>query len=114
MARLTAKDGVVEIVPSDSGIKVLKEKDGVKTIEVDTPFKKKQKAISVDEFKAKKPKPKQEPQYPRNRKQREGGLDPSDITENLQQGKPEPIRPPQAKGIRKALRGGGRAYGQNS
>jgi len=78
MARLTAKDGVVEIVPSDSGIKVLKEKDGVKTIEVDTPF------------------------------------NPSDITENLQQGKPEPIRPPQAKGIRKALRGGGRAYGQNS
>ena len=102
MARLTAKDGVVEIVPSDSGIKVLKETDGVKTIEVDTPFK------------AKKPKPKQVPQYPRNGKQREGGLDPSDITENLQQGKPEPIRPPQAKGIRKALRGGGRAYGQNS
>ena len=70
MARLTAKDGVVEIVPSDSGIKVLKEKDGVKTIEVDTPFKKKQKAISVDEFKAKAPKPKQEPQYPRNKKKK--------------------------------------------
>ena len=43
MARLTAKDGVVEIVPSDSGIKVLKEKNGVKTIQVETPFKKKRK-----------------------------------------------------------------------
>ena len=65
-------------------------------------------------FKKKQPPEEQQLQYPRNRKQREGGLDPSDITENLQQMKPEPIRPPQAKGIRKALRGGGRAYGQNS
>ena len=78
------------------------------------PFKKKQKAISVEEFKEKQPPEDQQLQSPRNRKQREGGLDPSDITENLQQMKPEPIRPPQAKGIRKALRGGGRAYGQNS
>ena len=46
MARLTAKDGVVEIVPSDSGIKVLKEKNGVKTIQVETHFKKKQKPSS--------------------------------------------------------------------
>ena len=82
------------------------------TIIITAPKKKKQKAISVDEFKPKKPK--QEPKYPRNRKQAEGGFDPSDITENLQQGKPDPILPPKAKGIRRALRGGGRAYGQNS
>jgi len=43
MAKLTAKDGVVEIVPSDSGIKVLEEKNGVKVIEVEVPFKKKKK-----------------------------------------------------------------------
>ena len=97
MAKLRAKDGVVEIVPSDSGIKVLEEKNGVKVIEIETPFKKKQ-----------------EPKYPRNRKQREGGLNPSGTPENIQQGKPDPIRPPQAKGIRRALRGGGRAYGKNS
>ena len=74
MARLTAKDGVVEIVPSDSEIKVLKEKDGrdtFKTIEVDTP-------------------------------------------RDLKQGKPEPAPQTTTKGIRKALRGGGRAFGQNS
>jgi len=43
MAKLRAKDGVVEIVPSDNQIKVLKETDGVKTIQVETPFKKKRK-----------------------------------------------------------------------
>ena len=43
MAKLKAKDGVVEIVPSDNQIKVLKETDGVKTIQVETPFKKKRK-----------------------------------------------------------------------
>jgi hypothetical protein len=43
MAKLTAKDGVVEIVPSDGGIKVLEEKNGVKVIEVEAPFKKKKK-----------------------------------------------------------------------
>ena len=43
------------------------------------PFKKKQKAISVEEFKEKQPPEEQQLQYPRNRKQREGGLDPSDI-----------------------------------
>ena len=72
------------------------------------PEKSKPKLIIKD------PKPKQEPKYPRNGKQREGGLDSSDITENLQQGKPDPILPPKEKGIRKALRGGGRAYGKNS
>ena len=43
MAKLRAKDGVVEIVPSDNQIKVLKETDGVKTIQVERPFKKKRK-----------------------------------------------------------------------
>jgi len=46
MAKLRAKDGVVEIVPSDNQIKVLKETDGVKTIQVETPFKKKRKPSS--------------------------------------------------------------------
>ena len=46
MAKLRAKDGVVEIVPSDNQIKVLKETDGEKTIKVETPFKKKQKPSS--------------------------------------------------------------------
>ena len=43
MAKLSAKDGVVEIVPSKNPIKILKEKNGIKTIEVETPFKKKGK-----------------------------------------------------------------------
>ena len=44
MAKLSVKDGVVEIVPSKNPIKVLKEKNGIKTIEIETPFKKKKKA----------------------------------------------------------------------
>jgi|LUMJ01.1.fsa_nt_gb hypothetical protein len=49
------------------------------------------------------------------KKQKEGDLDPSDMPENLQQEKPEPTpQKPTVKGIRKALRGGGRAYGKNS
>ena len=37
---------MVEIVPSKNPIKVLKEKNGIKTIEVETPFKKKGKPLS--------------------------------------------------------------------
>ena len=44
MAKLSVKDGMVEIVPSKNPIKVLKEKNGIKTIEIETPFKKKKKA----------------------------------------------------------------------
>ena len=44
MAKLSAKDGMVEIVPSKNQIKVLKEKNGIKTIEIEPPFKKKSKA----------------------------------------------------------------------
>ncbi len=37
-----------------------------------------------------------------------------DTPRDLKQGKPEPAPQTTTKGIRKALRGGGRAYGQNS
>ena len=46
MAKLSAKDGVVEIVPSKNPVKVLKEKNGIKIIEIETPFKKKGKPLS--------------------------------------------------------------------
>jgi len=96
------------------GKKMKQVKNDLEMEAIERSKREEQKAISVEEFKAKTPISEQEPQYPRNRKQKEGGPTPSNVTENLQQMKPEPIRPPQAKGIRKALRGGGKAYGQNS
>jgi len=104
--------------------------------------KKKQKAISVEEFKAKTPIPEQEPQYPRSKKIKVKNIEPdievisTGSTEGMRdaakiEGKPHsslegqfeskmrsiPLKVVTFKNggsVRLAKKGGGKAYGKNS
>ena len=102
--------------------------------------KKKQKAISIEEFKTKAPKPKREPRYPRNKKELGVNKDKLEIIRSnldliqkpiTRQKRLDELDPPKAKrldelevgkpipfknggSVRIAKRGGGRAYGKNS
>ena len=123
MAKLTAKDGVVEIVPSDSGIKVLKETDGVKTIQVETPFNKKERKTTTaqgDQPKSIDPQHKREQRKQKQKSARER-IQKRRMTEDYAytdkfntKGPHSRVAEATAKGVRIARRGGGRAYGKNS